>query len=429
MCLEKFQGEKAMRSFLKSGTLTYPQSAALYFRRFAGPGLKDYALGLPAAGSDASAALHDIADTKGMFVYEMLRETIGHAAFVAGLQSVVRQFAGKSASLADLRTAWEAASGKELTRFFHQWFDRTGAPDLTLDWKAAPADPGYLVTGTITQQAENYDVDVQIALLHPGRHEMRTVPISGASTPFSFRTDHQPDGVVLDPEYRVFRWTRAFRNYQFLADGMGLWSLGRKNEAVAKLEEYVAKAPNSLEGRYRLGVCYQETGKLAEAERTLRFVLNRYASLDVYEPAVTESQLHLGQVFDLEGRREDAKSAYRRVLELPDQTQAHREAQAGLAAAYVSKPRAAGPSRAVLARYAGDYDNQKGLNLRVALNDEGMLIVTSPGQPEVRLLWLEGARFGPPGRMDMFLDFAGSPEPTGLDLTVSGKVLHLQRMK
>src|SRR5450755_1585949 len=68
MCLEKFQGEKAMRSFLKSGTLTYPQSAALYFRRFAGPGLKDYALGLPAAGSDASAALHDIADTKGMFV-------------------------------------------------------------------------------------------------------------------------------------------------------------------------------------------------------------------------------------------------------------------------------------------------------------------------------------------------------------------------
>ncbi len=429
MCLEEFDGEAAMRSFLKSGTPTYSQSAAQYFFRFAGSGNKDYPLGILAAGSDASAALHDIADTKGMFVYEMLRESIGHAAFVAGLQFVVLHFAGKPASLVDLRTAWEAASGKDLTRFFHQWFGQTGAPELTLDWKVAPADKGFLVSGSITQQGALYEFDAEVAVVYPGRHEKRTVPVSAASTPFSFRIDQRPEGLVLDPEYKILRWTPAFRNVRLLAEGMGLWSLGRRDEAVVKLEEYVSSVPEGLEGRYRLGICYQETGKLAEAEHSFRFVLDRYASLGVYEGAVTLSQLHLGQLLDLAGRREDARTAYRKALELPDESQAHQEAQSGLAAPYVLKPRAAGPNRDVLARYAGNYDDQKGFALRFVLNDQGVLTVALPAQPEVALIWLEGARFRMQGRLEIPLEFVGSPEVTGLDLTISGRVVHLQRMK
>jgi hypothetical protein len=430
MSLEQFEGAGAMRSFLKNGAPTYSQSAAQYFR-FASSG-DDYPLGSLQAGSDARAALHDLADTKGMFVYQMLRETIGHQAFVRGLQSIVLHFAGKAASLGNLRTAWETASGRDLSGFFHEWFERTGAAALTLDWKVAPADEGFLVTGTITQQGDLYDVDTDVALVYPGRHEMRRVHVSAASTPFSFRTSQRPSGVVLDPEYRILRWIAEFRQLPLLAEGMGLCSLGRRAEAVARLEEYIHRAPEALQGRYQLGLCYQEANNLPDAERSFRVVLDGYASLGVYEPAVALSQLHLGQVLDLAGRRDDALVAYRKTLELPDEALTHQEARAGLAAAYVSRPRATGPGREVLAHYAGNYDSQTGIAFRFALNDQGLLTVVSTGLPDFSLVWLEGARFstpGLPGRIEFPLAFVGSPEVTGLDATVSGRVVHLQRTK
>jgi hypothetical protein len=428
MCLEHFEGPAVMRRFLKNGMPDYQQSASQYFMRFAGVGQSDYPLGVLATGSKASAALHDIADTKGMFVYEMLRESIGQTGFVAGLQSIIQHFKGKAVSLQDLRAAWEASSGKDLTRFFEEWFGRTGAPELTLDWRATPSDGAFLVSGTLTQKGEPYTVTVDIALLYPGRHELRSLSVASAGTPFSLRMDKRPDAVLLDPEYRVLRWTEGFRHAALLGDATGLASMGRNDEALAKLQSYVAKAPESLEGRYRLGLCDQQMGKLADAERSFRFVLDRYASLGLYEPAVSLSQLHLGEVLDLAGGRDDAKTAYRSALALPDVSHSHAEAQAGLATPYVAKPKAATPGLEVLARYAGAYDNQKGLALRVSLSPQGILMVTAPGQPEAALVWLDSARFRTPGQTEIILEFVGSPQVTALDLTLAGKVARLPRM-
>jgi hypothetical protein len=332
LCLREFQGEAAMRRFLKVGGPGYSQSAAQYFVRFAGPKGRDYPLGGTAAGSDAAIALHDIADTKGMFVYDMLRQRIGQEAFVRGLRKIVGGFAGRSVTLSDLRAAWEKASGTELRAFFQQWFSRTGAPDLVLQATTEAAGPGFVTSGTIAQTGDSYDVVVEIALASPGHRETKTVAVSGASTPFSFRTETKPDWVVLDPEYKILRWTPGFRNYPLLKDGRELASKGRNEEAIAKLEEFVARAPESLEGRYRLGVACEETGKLERAEPCFRFVLDRYASLGVYEPAVSLSQLHLGHVLDRTGRRDEAKEAYRNALALPDESGSHKDAESRLAA-------------------------------------------------------------------------------------------------
>jgi ketosteroid isomerase-like protein len=323
MCLREFEGERAARRFMKSGVPGYSQSAGQYFVRFATPPGKDYPLGVANAGSDASAALHDLADTKGMFVYDMLREKIGHDAFVRGLRAIIESSAGKEVTLTALRAAWEKASGKDLNPFFQQWFYRTGAPELVLNATTEATDRGFVSSGTITQAGEPYQVDAEIALAFPGRQEIKSIAVSGASTSFSFRTELKPLWVVLDPDYKILRWTPAYRNYALLADGLGLWSTGRKDEAIQKIEEYVVNVPETLEGRFRLGVCYEETGKLDQAERSFKFVLNRYGSLQVYEPAVTLSQLHLGHVFDLEGHRDEATVAYRHTLALPNEANSH----------------------------------------------------------------------------------------------------------
>jgi len=429
LCLLEFRGEPAMRNFLRNGVPGYSQSAAQYFQRFAGPGGKDYPLSATAQGADAAAAMHDIADTKGMFVYEMLREQIGNAAFVGGLRSVVEHFAGKNASLADLRAAWERNSGQDLSQFWTQWMDRTGAPDLTLEWTVRSEGQGFVVSGDISQQGTPYDVPAVVALASRGRTELKTVPVSGPSTRFSFTTEQKPRWVVLDPRYKILRWTPEFRNGRLLADGVGLSSMGRSEEAFAKLSDYVAKVPESLEGRYELGVAAQDAGKLGDAERAFREVLDRHDILGWSGPDVTRSAVHLGQVLDLLGRREDALDAYRRALGLAAYGSAHEEARAGLAAPYKRKERPPPPSREVLERYAGTYDGGQGIAFRIGLDDNGVLTVSQRGRPTAPLLWIDGSRFRAPGATSIVLDFKGGAEVSSVDVDASGLLLHLPKTK
>ncbi len=429
LCLREFQGEAAMRRFLKSGVQGYRQSASQYFIRFAGPPGKDFPVGVPPTGSDAVSALHDLADTKGMFVYAMLRDRIGQDAFVRGLRATAEKFAGRTATLADLQAAWERSAGTSLDLFFRQWFRRAGAPDLALTSATEPAGQAFVTTGAVTQAGDPYDLDIEVALAAPGWREIRTIALAGASTPFSFRTDRRPEWVVLDPGYKVLRWTPAYRHYPLLIDGLGLWSTGKRQEAMAKLQEYVDRVPESLEGRYRLGVCLEESGKLDEAERAFQWVLDRYGALGVYEPAVSLSQLHLGQVLDLKGRRDEAKAAYDKALALPDEEESHKGAGSGLASPFQPPAPKQGPGPDLLARLAGTYDSGNGVVIRVALKDGGILTLAQPGRPEGSLEWIDGARFHVAGAADIVLEFLGQPEVTGLDLTVSGKVYHLAKAK
>jgi len=416
-----------MRRFLKSGVPGYRQSAGLYFVRFAQPPGKDFPLGVVPAGADAVAALHDIADTKGMFVYAMLRDLIGQEPFVGGLRDVAQRFAGRRISLSDLEGAWGKAAGRDLAPFFTQWFRRTGAPELSLTSAVAAADSGFVATGAVTQVGERYDLSVEIVLAAPGWRETRTLALDGASTSFSFRTERKPEWVVLDPDYKILRWTPAYRNYALLADGLGLWSTGKREEATAKLEDFAARAPESLEGRYRLGVCYEETGRLDDAEQSFRWVVDRYAALEVYEAAVSLSQLHLGHILDLRGRREEARAAYERTLALPDESDSRKEARALLESPFRFSERKAGPGVDVLARYTGSYDSGSGIVLNVALKEGGILTVAQPGNPEGSLEWVDGARFRIFGAADITLEFLGGDHAAALDLKLSGNTIHLLR--
>jgi hypothetical protein len=341
----------------------------------------------------------------------------------------VERFAGKSVSLADLRTAWERTSGQDLSHFWSQWMDRTGAPDLTLEWSARGEGRGFVVSGTITQQGTPYDVTAEVALAYPGRHDTRTVVVSGPSTQFSFTTEQKPRWVVLDPDYEILRWTPSFRNGRLLADGIAVASMGRSEEAFAKLSDYVGKTPESLEGRYQLGLTAQDAGKLGDAERAFREVLDRYGSLGVYEPPVTQSAVHLGQVLDLTGHRDDALAAYRRALELPEQGTAHEEARAGLAAPYKRKEKPPPPSRETLARYAGTYDGGHGIALRIGLDDNGVLTVSQRGRPTAPLLWIDGSRFRAPGATSVVLEFKDGPDVSSIDVDAGGLLLHLPKAK
>ena len=427
LTLGELEGEKAMRSWLYRGVPDYGQSARQYFTRFASGTEPDYPLGAATAGSDAASATHDIADTKGVCVYAMLRDRIGPEAFLKGLRAVVASFAGKPLGIPDLQAAFEKASGQKLDRFFHEWFSRTGAPEFDLRSSIAPAEAGFAVAGTVGQAGEPYEVDAEIAIGYDGRAEKRTVHVVGASTSFTFVTKDEPAFVAFDPDHKILRWTGEFRNASLLREGIGLQGAGKHDEAFEKLQAFVEKAPDSLRGRCQLGLLLQDVGDLAHAEECFRFVADRYRALEVYEPAVSTSALHLGQVLDLSGRREEAKKAYQIALELPDEAGSRKAAESGLAAPFAPTPRGDPPNAEALARYAGTYAGENGIEFQISVDDQGVPTLKQAGGVVAPLVWIEGAKFHVAGRDEITIEFVGGESITAADLTMGSNVIHLPR--
>lgn len=427
LTLREIEGEKAMRSWLYAGVPDYGQSARQYFARFASGSEPDLPLGAPAQGLQASGAAHDIADTKGVNVFAMLRDRIGPDAFLRGLRDVLRSRAGTTLDVPELQAALEKASGERLDRFFRDWFSRAGAPEFALKSSIEPAANGFAVSGTVEQAGEPYEADAEIALAFAGRTERKILRVDGPSTAFSFPAQEKPLFVAFDPDHKLLRWTGEFRNAALLRDGIGLQGVGKHDEAFEKLQAFVDKAPDSLRGRCQLGLLLQEVGDLAHAEECFRFVADRYRALEVYEPAVSTSALHLGQVLDLSGRRDEAKQAYQAALALPDESGSRRAAESGLAAPYAPTPRGAPPSSETLARYEGTYANGNGVEILVTVDDQGVPAVQQKGGRTAALVWVEGAKFRVAGSDTLGIEFVGGDTITAADLTVGSSVLHLPR--
>lgn len=68
----------------------------------------------------------------------LLRNELGDGPFFEGLKRYVADHAGRGVVTDDLRLAMQAASGRDLTEFFQQWFQSPGFPELAVAWSYAP---------------------------------------------------------------------------------------------------------------------------------------------------------------------------------------------------------------------------------------------------------------------------------------------------
>ncbi len=144
---------------------------------------------------------------KAAMVFLMLRDAIGTEAFDRGLRAFWREHRGGVASWDDLRTAFEAASKRELGPYFAQWLDRAGAPSLRLASATAARDGArWRVDVELTQSAPAYRLRVPLALrFDGGTEETRWVEFEGERARFTLLADRRPESRRPGPEARVFR--------------------------------------------------------------------------------------------------------------------------------------------------------------------------------------------------------------------------------
>ena len=147
------RGEDAFRDVLRQ------------FRRWAiedsdqGPVYLGYRLGHIKGESRVFRAL---VYNKGAAVLHMLRRLIGDEAFFAGIKRFYADNRFKKAGTDDLRKAMEAASGRDLDRFFERWIYDNGIPRL----RYSTAVEGQELIVRFEQAGEIYDVPVTVAVTY-----------------------------------------------------------------------------------------------------------------------------------------------------------------------------------------------------------------------------------------------------------------------
>src|SRR5579871_5932789 len=81
-----------------------------------------------------STEFQSLATDKGAMILHMLRWVLGEDKFNKTMRDFASQYAGKSATTDDFREVAEKVYGDQLTWFFSQWLDSTGAPEFKVKY-------------------------------------------------------------------------------------------------------------------------------------------------------------------------------------------------------------------------------------------------------------------------------------------------------
>jgi len=154
----------------------------------------------------SDAATEAIGYGKGAMVWNMLRERVGDAQFVASLRRFYRDNRFKAASFADIRRSFEATTGTDLGAFFHQWVDETGTPELELS-AASRAGNHLEISLAQVQAGPPLALDVPIVIQTARGVDVRRVALSAdqPATAASFDLDAPAARIDVDPQFQVYR--------------------------------------------------------------------------------------------------------------------------------------------------------------------------------------------------------------------------------
>jgi hypothetical protein len=138
---------------------------------------------------------------KGAGVLHMLRRLVGDEAFFSGLKAFYAENRYKKAGTDDLRRAMEAASKRDLNRFFDRWIYDSGIPKI----RYSTSVEGQELVIRFEQSGDIYDVPVTVAVTYGDNKTAEFVVISDdASTEARLpltgtvkSVEPNPDGAAL----------------------------------------------------------------------------------------------------------------------------------------------------------------------------------------------------------------------------------------
>src|SRR5208283_2931823 len=156
----------------------------------------------------------------GAMILHMLRWVLGEDKYLKTMREFAETYSGKSATMDDFRAIAEKYYGEQLTWFFSQWLDSTGAPEFKLKYtiyrlggtakseKAKSKEdkaPGFRVVGQITQDLDLFRMPVDLKIDTDGKTEEKRLEVVGTDSAFTVETFGKPRRISIDPDNRVLK--------------------------------------------------------------------------------------------------------------------------------------------------------------------------------------------------------------------------------
>ncbi|HEV8524372.1 MAG TPA: M1 family aminopeptidase [Terriglobales bacterium] len=267
-----------------------------------------------------SPEFQSVVTDKGGMILHMLRWVIGDAAFDKTMRAFASQFAWKAATSADFQKVAEANSGEQLTAFFTQWLDSTGAPEFQNKYTVyrLGTNKGFRVAGEITQDLDLFRMPIEVRVDTDGRTEFKRIIVEGTNSPYVVETFGKPRRIVLDPNNRVLKNSSDLKVRTAILRGQQLVQQGDLAEALKEFQKALESNKHSSLAHYRIAEVFFLQRNYQAAANAYRESLNGDG-----EPKWTEvwSHIQLGKIFDITGQRERAVNEYRQALQTADNTQ------------------------------------------------------------------------------------------------------------
>ncbi len=267
-----------------------------------------------------SPEFQSLVTDKGAMILHMLRWVMGDQKYDQTMRTFASKYAGKSASLDDFRALAEQNYGQQLTWFFSQWLDSTGAPEFKTKYTIYRLgnNKGFRVVGQIAQDLDLFRMPVDLKIDTDGKTENKRIEVVGTNSAFNVETFGKPRHIVVDPEDRVLKNSSEVRLRASIQRGQGLTQQGDLAGALLEFNKALDVNKNSSLAHYRIAEVFFIQRNFQAAANAYRDCLNGDG-----EPRWTEvwSHIQLGKIFDVTGQRERATNEYRQALQTNDNTQ------------------------------------------------------------------------------------------------------------
>jgi hypothetical protein len=280
-----------------------------------------------------SPEFQSLVTDKGAMILHMLRWVEGDQKFDLTMRTFASKYAGKSATLDDFRAIAEKNYGEQLTWFFSQWLDSTGAPEFKTKYTIYRLgnNKGFRVVGEISQDLDLFRMPVELKIDTNGKTEQKRIEVVGTDSAFTVETFGKPRRILVDPDDRVLKNSTDIKLRSSILRGQGLVTQGDFAGALSEFNKALEVNKNSSLAHYRVAEVFFLQHNFQAAANAYRECLNGDG-----DPRWTEvwSHIQLGKIFDVTGQRERATNEYRQALQTNDNTQGALEE----ARKYLQKP-------------------------------------------------------------------------------------------
>ena len=257
---------------------------------------------------------------KGAMVFHMLRWEVGDATFKKILQGALSQYTDHGIRSADFEKVAEAQSQQNLTPFFAQWVDGTGAPQFVKKYAVYRLgnNKGFRTIGEIQQDLDLFRMPVELRVETDGKTEMKKIDVVGSDSNFVIDTFGRPRHIQIDPDDWLLKSTPDLQVRVQILKGQQLVAQGDLAGALQEYQKALQANSQSSLASYRIGeVLFSQHNYQASANAY------RDALRGDGDPRWTEvwSHIQLGKIFDVTGQRDRAVNEYRQAIQTNDNTQ------------------------------------------------------------------------------------------------------------